>query len=560
MKTRSRGSRHLYIILTILLGAIASAVGIGTAAAIVLIRPNHDANSLQVTSPQVASPKVTSPQVASPKVTSPKVTSPQVASPQVASLQLGGPTSASAGDVFTVAVTAQDAQGKTASGYTGTVHFTSSDSQAVLPADYAFTSTDKGVHTFSATLKTAGSQTVTATDSVTASITGRAAVSINAATGTSYYVSRTGSDSNVGTLAAPFRTIKHAVSFLHPGDTLYIRGGTYAESLQDAIPGGASWTSPVTVAAYPDETVILKPTAGTSRVLMFSTSASKYVIVSGLVLDGVNVTNDTVKITRSSGGAANHIRLLNCDIKGGAENNVLISGSSTELVDYNEILNCTIHDNRGVGKLDGSHYHGIYCETSNNLFQGNNVYNNTGYGIHVYRSSGVNPIACSYNVVSHNKCHDNGKHGNTGSAGIGAYVGDGNKVFDNLVWTNPRGIAVDYGASNALIYNNTIYNNSAYGIDIADNGKATGIVVRNNISYQNKVDYSDRGTSTTKDHNLLGVDPIFVNAAAGDFHLQATSRAIGAGIALPAVTTDIDSVARPKEGACDIGAYEFKKR
>ena len=43
-------------------------------------------------------------------------------------------------------VVAKDALGNTASGYTGTVHFTSTDSQATLPADYAFAPADGGVH------------------------------------------------------------------------------------------------------------------------------------------------------------------------------------------------------------------------------------------------------------------------------------------------------------------------------------------------------------------------------------------------------------------------------
>ena len=60
-------------------------------------------------------------------------------------------------------MTARDAFGNVATGYTGTVHFTSSDGTATLPADYAFVAGDSGVHTFSVTLKTAGSQTITAT-------------------------------------------------------------------------------------------------------------------------------------------------------------------------------------------------------------------------------------------------------------------------------------------------------------------------------------------------------------------------------------------------------------
>jgi hypothetical protein len=44
--------------------------------------------------------------------------------------------------------------------------------RAVVPANYKFTSSDAGVHTFSALLKTTGSQSLTATDTVTSSITG----------------------------------------------------------------------------------------------------------------------------------------------------------------------------------------------------------------------------------------------------------------------------------------------------------------------------------------------------------------------------------------------------
>ncbi len=77
-----------------------------------------------------------------------------------------------AGVAGTITVKALDAYGNTAPTYDGTVHFTSSDSKAVLPANYTFNSTDKGVHASSVTLKTAGTQSVTATDTVTASIKG----------------------------------------------------------------------------------------------------------------------------------------------------------------------------------------------------------------------------------------------------------------------------------------------------------------------------------------------------------------------------------------------------
>jgi hypothetical protein len=85
-----------------------------------------------------------------------------------------------AGVSHSVTVKAFDAYGNVATGYLGTIHFTSSDKKATLPADYTFTSADKGVHTFTAALvlKTAGSQWVRATDKTTASITGSQTVTV----------------------------------------------------------------------------------------------------------------------------------------------------------------------------------------------------------------------------------------------------------------------------------------------------------------------------------------------------------------------------------------------
>src|SRR5207244_1328563 len=48
----------------------------------------------------------------------------------------------------------------------GTIHFTSTDPQAILPSDYTFTAADAGSHTFSVTLKTAGSQSIQVMDVV----------------------------------------------------------------------------------------------------------------------------------------------------------------------------------------------------------------------------------------------------------------------------------------------------------------------------------------------------------------------------------------------------------
>jgi hypothetical protein len=84
----------------------------------------------------------------------------------------GFPSATTAGVSGNLTVTALDPYGNTATGYRGSVHFGSTDAQAALPANYAFKSNDNGVHVFSVTLKTAGTQSVTATDTVTGGITG----------------------------------------------------------------------------------------------------------------------------------------------------------------------------------------------------------------------------------------------------------------------------------------------------------------------------------------------------------------------------------------------------
>src|SRR6476619_2837533 len=76
----------------------------------------------------------------------------------------------------------------------------------------------------------------------------------SAAQAATFYVATTGNDSNPGTLAQPFRTMRQGVSVLVPGDTTYVRAGTYFESFDTnsfTFPSGTSWTSAVTLAVYP---------------------------------------------------------------------------------------------------------------------------------------------------------------------------------------------------------------------------------------------------------------------------------------------------------------------
>jgi hypothetical protein len=96
------------------------------------------------------------------------------------------PANDTAGTFFTLTVNALDASNNVVTSYAGTVHFTSTDVQATLPANSTLTN---GTETFSATMKTPGGQTISVTDTATASITGSSnSITVSGATASHFSV------------------------------------------------------------------------------------------------------------------------------------------------------------------------------------------------------------------------------------------------------------------------------------------------------------------------------------------------------------------------------------
>jgi hypothetical protein len=91
----------------------------------------------------------------------------------------GPPTPVAAGAAAGVTITGRDAFNNVASGYTGAVHFTSTDLAAVLPDDYTFTSADAGQHTFAPVFKTAGNRDIKVADTAPGStVSGNTTVTV----------------------------------------------------------------------------------------------------------------------------------------------------------------------------------------------------------------------------------------------------------------------------------------------------------------------------------------------------------------------------------------------
>lgn len=111
-----------------------------------------------------------------------------------------------------------------------------------------------------------------------------------------FYISPTGSDSNAGTLSAPFKSITKAQSVASSGDTVSIRGGTYStftvagsDSTYDFVHHMTK--SGITYAAYTGETPVFNfaSVATTKRVAAFRVGPGVSVTFRGFHVTGVPV-------------------------------------------------------------------------------------------------------------------------------------------------------------------------------------------------------------------------------------------------------------------------------
>ena len=111
-------------------------------------------------------------------------TAPLTVNPGQASvLTLAMASQAFVGTALNAAVSIKDSFGNVVTGYRGTIKWSSSDSLATLPGSYTFTAADSGLHTFSVTLGTAGTQSLTASDKVQTGLTATASATVTDALG-----------------------------------------------------------------------------------------------------------------------------------------------------------------------------------------------------------------------------------------------------------------------------------------------------------------------------------------------------------------------------------------
>jgi hypothetical protein len=349
----------------------------------------------------------------------------------------------------------------------------------------------------------------------------------------------------------PWLTINFGANQLLAGDTLWIRAGTYDEEVQwsGSYPKGEP-DFPILVKNYNDEVVTIQPTG--SPDWCFNFFDTEYITIDGLILDGVNVTWDVVKITIGSSYASHHIRVTNCELKNCPNNQGLLEGG-----DSNEVSYCHIHH---TGPGTGNQHHGIYWAGTNGLIEHNNVHDNTSHGIQQYTGAGNK----DNNIIRYNKFYDNP------GTGIITGSGDNNRTYNNLIWGNGgNGITVGYtSATNCQVYNNTIYNNTLNAI--AYSYTSGTHYIRNNIFFANNVNAIVEGPSASSatiidDNSNISADPNFVSVTPTDpdfLKIDETSTAVlDVGYGEPdlatIVTDDYIGTPRPQNFLYDVGAYEL---
>jgi hypothetical protein len=157
------------------------------------------------------------------------------------------------------------------------------------------------------------------------------------------------------------------------------------------------------------------------------------------------------------------------------------------------------------------------------------------------------------------------------------------QVHDNLFVNCANDAILEYTGTNAF-YNNTFYTGQwkAYISDSATSVCHNNIVADYNIAFENnsaggspvgryegnllyQVSTVQQGAGLAgalPPSNQIGIDPLLVDPTNGDYHLQAGSPAIDAGVAGTFARADLDANSRIVDGdndgqlAADVGCYE----
>ena len=394
--------------------------------------------------------------------------------------------------------------------------------------------------------------------------------SIIPGTGNTYYVSKTGDDNNAGTIFNPLKTLQKAANIVNPGDTVYVRGGTYNEKVIITRSGTSNaW---ITFKNYQNELPIvdgtgINPSYWAGGIIQISDTS--YIIIDGFKVQ--DTTASGICVLRS-----HYVTVQNCQtyntkfsgIRACFGEGISPQENPTNIkVQYNTI---SLANNPKVGQ-EALTFSGVHnSEINHNTLTSTctkegicckwdcidiTIANNdiATPGVSIYVGSAPNDMASNF-IVNGNYCHGSGNGLGISLEKCGA--ADNFYFYNNIIECRGAGFQFNYenpkSTCNKGPYNINFINNvfNVGGTCLRLNPPITGdhgknVIIKNNIfkgynaitinsnQPENEVNIDHNFFATKSNYygiNYLTGDPKWVNPSAGDYRLQPTSPAIGFGI------------------------------
>ncbi|HEU4364346.1 MAG TPA: right-handed parallel beta-helix repeat-containing protein, partial [Candidatus Krumholzibacteria bacterium] len=367
-----------------------------------------------------------------------------------------------------------------------------------------------------------------------------------------YHVSTSGSDSNAGTSASPWRTLQKAANSVQAGDVVNVAAGTYLGFQVTA--DGTSANRIVFRAGGPGVLVNQQNSSTSDNINL---EGASYVTIEGFTVE--DAPRVGIRAVQATGVTIRNNVVRRSGLTG------ILSGWTPSIVIENNVVSASADE------------HGIYVSNSNTpndnpVIRGNECFGNAKNGVQINGDcwEGGDGIIEGA-LVEGNVIHDNNWKGFS-IISVQASVFQNNVIYDNGISAGAAGLhlADQVGpscgkpSSNNLIVNNTIVEPRIACIRLTDG--STSNVIFNNLCVQadaGRLIVDEVGGNlidAASNIDLTSSTGLFVNAASKNFRLATGASAIEAGIptyqgrGAPAV--DKDSVARPVGLRHDAGAYE----
>ncbi len=321
-----------------------------------------------------------------------------------------------------------------------------------------------------------------------------------------YYLAPNGNDSNSGAITSPWFNLQKAWSVLLPGDTLYLRGGTYTYLKQPYLVGrNGSSGNLIKIHSYPGEQPIITrgstfdKSAGWHKGMVFMNA--NFIHIKGIRFTGMYTDDNQVDAGLFMMDVNNSIfEQIECDnnvsglfIEGNYNNNIWINS------DFHD--NYSNYDGTNGGNSDGLGLSYNTNTSANNTIRGCRAWNNGDDGFDTFENSGYvlidncwswhNGFVRGTNTRAGNGCGFKlGSDFLTTPANVGKVK---RRLQNSMAWDNGHvdsaggaaGAHINEADHSCEIYNCTFFDNGITGMNFHYNNRVH--YFRNVISFNNGI-------------------------------------------------------------------------